>query len=133
MKNPMKKKIRVFLSFEFGRDNELHRSFYAQAEHHSQYEIIDCSLKEPYHPDSRWLEKARKQITLSDIVIVVVGTDTHNASGVEKEVTVANQLKKPMFQIRPKRRTAGEIRGAGEVIPWKWKKIDAKIAEKLLE
>ena len=90
----MKKKIRVFLSFEFGRDNELHRSFYAQAEHHSQYEIIDCSLKEPYHPDSRWLEKARKQITLSDIVIVVVGADTHNAPGVEKEVNEAHQLEK---------------------------------------
>lgn len=129
----MKKKIRVFLSFEFSRDNELHRSFYGQAEHHSQYEIIDCSLNEPYYPGSRWLEKVRKQITLSDIVIVVMGADTHNASEVEKEVTVANQLKKPMFQIRPKRRTAGEIRGAGEVIPWKWKKINAKIAEKLSE
>ncbi len=131
--NTNKHKVRVFLSIEFGRDNELHRSFYAQAEDHSQYEIIDCSLNEPYYPGSRWLEKAREQITLSDIVIVVVGENTHNASEVEKEVTIANQLKKPMFQIRPKRRTAGEIRGAGEVILWKWKKIDAKIAEKLSE
>lgn len=128
-----KNKVRVFLSFEFGKDNELHRNFYAQAAHHSQYEIIDCSLNEPYYPDSRWLEKARKQITLSDIVIVVVGEDTHNAPGVEKEMNEAHQLKKPMFQIRPKRRTAGEIHGAGEVISWKWKKINAKIAEKLLE
>ena len=71
-----KNKVRVFLSFEFGKDNELHRNFYVQAEHHSQYEIIDCSLNEPYHPDSRWLEKARKQIAFSDIVIVVVGEDT---------------------------------------------------------
>ena len=131
--NTNKHKVRVFLSIEFGRDNELHRSFYAQAEDHSQYKIIDCSLNEPYYPGSRWLEKVRKQITLSDVVIVVMGADTHNASEVEKEVTIANQLKKPMFQIRPKRRTAGEIRGAGEVIPWKWKKIDAKIAEKLSE
>ena len=129
----MKKKVRVFLSFEFGRDNELHYNFYSQAVQYSKYEIIDYSLNEPYHPDPLWLNKARKQIDLSDIVIVVVGEDTHNAPGVEKEVTVANQLKKPMFQIRPKRRTAGEVRGAGEVVPWKWKQIDAKIAEKLSE
>ena len=80
----MKKKFRVFLSFEFGRDNELHYNFYAQAALYSQYEIIDYSLNEPYHPDARLLEKARKQIALSDIVIVIVGQDTHNAPGVEK-------------------------------------------------
>ena len=36
---------------------------------------------------------------------------------------------KPMFQIRPQRRTAGEVRGGGDVIRWKWKTINAKIAE----
>ena len=129
----MKKKVRVFLSFEFGRDNELHYNFYSQAERCSQYEIIDCSLNEPYHPDARWLEKARKQIALSDIVIVMLGQDTHNATGVEKEVGEAHQLKKPMFQVRPQGRTHGEVRGAGKVIPWKWKQIDTKIDEKLSE
>ena len=127
----MKKKVRVFLSFEFGRDNELHYNFYSQAVLYSQYEIIDDSLNEQYHPDAQWLDKARKQIALSDLVIVVVGEDTHNAPGVEKEVTVTHQLEKPIFQVRPQGRTHGEVRGAGEVIPWKWKQIDAKIAEKL--
>ena len=126
----MKKgKVGVFLSFEFGKDNELHHNFYSEAKQHSEYEIIDYSLNEAYHPDARWLEKARKQIALSNIVIVVVGEDTHNAPGVEKEVMIANQLKKPMFQIRPQRRTAGEVRGAGDVIRWNWKTTDAKIAE----
>ena len=127
----MKKKVRVFLSFEFGRDNELHYNFYSQAVLYSQYEIIDDSLNEQYHPDAQWLDKARKQIALSGLVIVVVGEDTHNAPGVEKEVTVTHQLEKPIFQVRPQGRTHGEVRGAGEVIPWKWKQIDAKIAEKL--
>ena len=126
----MKKgKVGVFLSFEFGKDNELHYNFYSQAKQHSEYEVIDESLNEQYHPDAQWLNKARKQIVLSDIVIVVVGEDTHNAPGVEKEVTIANQLKKPMFQIRPRERTASEVRGAGDVIRWNWKTIDAKIAE----
>ena len=63
----MKKyKVHVFLSFEFDKDNELHRNFYAQAKEYSQYEIIDCSLNEPYYPDELWLNKARKQIDQSD-------------------------------------------------------------------
>ena len=123
--------VRVFLSFEFGKDNELHYNFYEQAKEHSKHEILDYSLNEPYHPDAAWLNKARKQITESDIVIVVIGDDTHNAAGVEKEVTVANQLGKPMFQIRPQQRTSGEVKGAGEVISWKWQQIDAKITKLL--
>ena len=129
----MKEKVRVFLSFEFGKDDELHHTFYSQATRCSQYEIIDCSLNERYHPDAQWLKKARAQIKKSEIVIVMLGQDTHNAPGVEKEVGEANQLKKPMFQVRPQGRTHGEVRGAGEVVPWKWKRIDAKIAEKLSE
>ena len=121
--------VKVFLSFEFGRDNELYGDFIAQAPLHSDYKIIDCSLNEPYHPDALWLEKARKQIQLADIVIVLVGQDTHNAPGVEKEVGEANQIKKPIFQVRPRARTSGSVRGAGEVIQWNWKKIDEKIAE----
>ena len=127
----MKKKVRVFLSFEFGRDNKLHRGFYSQAPLRSQYEIIDCSLNKEYHPNPKWLNKARAQIKKSDIVIVMLGQDTHNATGVEKEVGEAHQLRKPMFQVRPQRRTYGEVRGAGKVIPWKWKRIDAKISEYL--
>jgi len=127
----MKQKVRVFLSFEFGKDNDKHHNFYSQAKCHSKYEIIDESLNEQYHPDAQWLNKARAQIKKSDIVIVMLGEDTHNAPGVEKEVGEAHQLKRPMFQVRPQGRTYGEVRGAGQVIRWKWKRIDAKIAEKL--
>ena len=122
-------KVKVFLSFEFGKDNKLHGDFIAKAPLHSQYKIIDCSLDEPYHPDARWLEKARKQIKLADIVIVLLGQDTHNAPGVIKEVGEANKIKKRIFQIRPKPRTSGSVPGAGDAIPWHWKKIDAKITE----
>ena len=99
-------KVGIFLSFKFDKDNDLHRNFYAQAERgDSSHEIIDYSLNEPYrsHDESAWLKKARAKIEQSDIVIVVIGEDTHNAPGVEKEVTIANQVKKPMFQIRPHR------------------------------
>ena len=126
-------KVKVFLSFEFDKDDELHHNFYAQASRgDSCYEIENYSLNEAYRPhDDSWLKKARRLISSSDIVIVVVGEDTHNAPGVEKEVTLANQQCKPIFQIRPQNRTDGKVEGAGEVIPWKWKKINAKISEYL--
>ena len=69
-------KVKVFLSFEFDRDEELHRNFYAQAARgDSCHEIEDYSLQEAYQPhDNSWLKKARLQISRSDIVIVVIGT-----------------------------------------------------------
>lgn len=125
------RKVRVFLSFEFDKDNDLHRNFYAQAETCSEYEIIDTSLNEQYHPDAAWLKKARKKITQSDIVIVMLGDDTQNAPGVIKEVNEARQQKKRIFQIRPQQRPSGEVKGAGEVISWKWTQIDAMITKLL--
>ena len=124
-------KVKVFLSFEFDRDADLYRNFFAQARRVDlSHDIEDYSLNEAYRPhDESWLKKARKQIDLSDIVIVVLGDDTHNAPGVEKEMTIKNQLYKPGFQIRPTSRTSGPVRGAGDVVPWDWKKIDKKISE----
>ena len=125
-------KVKVFLSFEFDRDRELQHIFYAQAARgDSCHEIEDYSLKEAYQPhnDRVWLKKARDQISCSDIVIVVTGQDAHNAPGVEKEVTIAHQEGKDIFQIRPHGKTSGAVPGAGDEIKWDWKQIDAKISE----
>ena len=124
-------KVKVFLSFEFDKDNELHHNFYAQAARgDSCHEIEDYSLKEAYRPhDDSWVKKASAQISCSDVVVVVLGEDTHNAPGVGQEVTLAKQQDRPIFQIRPQGRTSGPVPGVDEMIPWKWKKIDAKISE----
>lgn len=124
-------KVKVFLSFEFERDQGHYRRFLAEVAHgDSCHEIEDCSLNEPYKlHDNQWLKKAREQISRSDIVIVVIGEDTHNAPGVMKEVTITNQNKKPIFQIRPKNSSGGKVAGTGEEITWNWKQIDAKISD----
>ena len=128
-------KVKIFLSFEFDKDADLYRNFFQQAHRgDSSHDIEDYSLNEAYRPhDGSWLKKAREQIDLADIVVVALGDDTHNAPGVIKEVGEANQFKKPIFQIRPQGRTSGSVPGAGDVIPWNWKKIDAKISECLSE
>ena len=124
-------KVKVFLSFEFDGDADIYRNFFAQADRgDSCHEIENYSLNEAYRPhDNSWLKKARLQISRSDIVIVALGQDTHNAPGVEKEVMIANQLRKPIFQIRPQKRTSGTVRGVNKMVPWDWKKIDAMISE----
>lgn len=124
-------KVRVFLSFEFDKDEKHHRNFYEQAKKQSCYAIRDYSMNEAYRPDERWLNKARKLICECDIVIVLVGQATHNAPGVEKEVTIANQEGKPIFQIRPQGKTWGEVKGAGDLIPWKWPRVDETIGKLL--
>ena len=122
-------RVGVFLSFKFKKDNHLRGSFHTQANRgDSHYYVQDESLREDY-PNDIWLSEARERIRACDIVIVLVGKDTHNSSGVQKEVTEANMLCKSIFQIRPQGKTYGKVRGAGELIEWKWDKIDAKIAE----
>ena len=122
------RKVGVFVSFEFDKDEELHRNFYKQAKKHSRHDIQDVSLNER-RPSTEWLKHTKGQIIKSDVVVVILGQDTHNAPGVEKEVTIANQLGKPMFQIRPQTRTSGAVKGVKKMIRWKWKRIDAAIDE----
>ena len=123
--------VRVFVSFEYDKDKELHGSFFGQGKDNSCYALRDYSLQEAYHPAEDWVEKAENQIRKSDIVIVIVRQDTHNAPGVLEEVRIANELGKPIFQLIPQDGNYGRVCGAGELIEWKWKEIDGMI-EKLL-
>ena len=124
-------KIKVFVSFEFDRDRGLYRSFREEAKSdRSDHKIVDNSLDERHKlHDDEWVRRAREKISGSGVVIVVIGDDTHNAPGVKEEVKIAKEQQKPIFQVRRTDKTGGPVRGAGEMIPWKWKQIDAKIAE----
>ena len=77
-------KVGVFFSFEFDRDKELYGSFFAQAKDESRHAIRNYSLDEVHPPeDDSWVEEAKNKIAQCDLVIVVVGQDTHNAPGVK--------------------------------------------------
>ena len=97
-------KVRVFLSFEFDKDRKLRGDFYGQANRgDSHHYVLDSSLREDY-PDDEWLDKARNLIRQCNIVIVLVGKDTHSAPGVEKEITVTRQKKSLYFRLETKER-----------------------------
>ena len=123
-------KVGVFFSFEFDRDQELYGSFFAQAEKESRHTICDYSL-DKVHPPANWKKEAEKRIAQCNLVITVVGQDTHSSTGVEEERKIAKRLNKKRFQIQPQKQNYGGLNGAGEIIPWKWDKIDAKINELL--
>ena len=123
-------KVGVFFSYEYDRDHELYGSFFAQAKDESRHTICDYSL-DKVHPPADWKVEAEKRIDQCDIVITVVGQDTHTATGVEDERRIAKRLGKRKFQIQPQKQNYGGINGAGEIIPWRWDKIDAKINELL--
>ncbi len=121
-------KLNIFVSFEFDKDNDLKNNFYRQAEQETDHEIGDCSLHESY-PDEAWKNKARKAIRQCDVVVVLIGKDTHNAPGVIVETDMARNLGKPVIQVRPQGRSCNGLTRLGEPIPWRWRTINRKLDE----
>src|SRR3990172_211403 len=92
-------KKRVFVSFDFDNDKVLKDFIIGQARlADSPFEVVDTSMKEAA-PMKTWEDKARVAIKRSDIVLVMVGSNTHKAPGVLKEVAMAREESAPIVQI----------------------------------
>ncbi|MCA9272813.1 MAG: TIR domain-containing protein [Phycisphaerales bacterium] len=123
-------KKRVFISFDYDNDRALKDFMIGQAKHtDSPFEIINMSLKEAA-PEREWLAKARAAITRSEIVIVMLGSKTKSASGVLKEIAIANELKKTTFQIIGYKdgSSSWAVPGAGRVYRWDWENLKKLLA-----
>ena len=122
--------VKIFVSFEFDKDNNLKNSFFTQAKEHTEHRIINCSLHGSY-PNQVWKDKARAVVRECDVVVVLVGQDTHNAQGVIVETDMARSMNKIIFQVRPKGRPYKGLTRLGEPIVWKWKNINKQLEEVL--
>lgn len=121
-------KTKIFVSFDFAQDHDLKGSLVAQAQDpESPFEIIDFSLVES-QPQHEWLSRAQSSIARCDVFIVILGLNTHQASGVLKEVQVAKGLRKRRFQLKPQGTNPIRIKDAGPAVNWTWNKL-----KKLLE
>ena len=120
--------VNIFVSFEFDKDLDLKNAFYAQAKTLSPHRVLNSSLNEAY-PDQRWQEKARSAISQCDIMVILVGQDTHNAPGIKTEVRIARRLKKPILQVIPQGRPYTGLSGVDATVRWRWKRITPKIDE----
>ena len=120
--------LKIFVSFHFDKDNDLKNNFFTQAKTLTQHRILNFSLNEAY-PTEIWKNKARTAIEECDVVIVLIGQDTHNASGVIVETDIACSLNKPIIQIRPQGRLYSGLTRLGEPITWKWQNINRRLDE----
>ena len=123
-------KKKVFVSFDFDNDKALKDFVIGQAKNpDSPFDVSDHSLKEAA-PEKDWVEKARRAISRSDICIVMLGPKTKKASGVLKEVKIANELKKKKFQIIGHKDGTEDWRvpDAGRVYRWNWENLKKLLA-----
>jgi hypothetical protein len=91
---------RAFVSFDYDNDSSLRDLLLGQSEHpDTNFQMHDWSLKEPFTP-SVWKERVRQRIRASDLVIVICGQNTHTATGVDIELRIAQEERKPYFLLK---------------------------------
>lgn len=118
-------KKKVFVSFDFDNDKTLKEFLVGQAKlEDAPFEFMDFSLKEAA-PEREWLDKARAAIARAEMFIVMLGPKTKTAPGVLKEVKIANELKKPRFQIIGYRDGSADwaVPDGGRVYSWDWENL----------
>ncbi len=116
----MKKKP-VFVSFDFDNDRVLKDFIIGQARlPDSPFDVTDHSLKEAA-PERDWESKARAAIKRAELVLVLVGPNTHRAKGVLKEVAMARAEDVPIVQVIGYRDgNYTPVPNAGRLYAWSW-------------
>lgn len=121
---PKPKELRsVFLSFEFGKDAGRRAAFFHQAGQHCEFTLTDMSLPSAEH-DDEWRREVKERMKASDVVIVMLGPDTHNASGVKDELSLAGEVECPVVQLMPQGQNYGLVGKYRAVCESKWTRVN---------
>lgn len=121
-------KKRLFCSFDFDNDRFLKEALIEQSRKpDSPFEVADHSLKEAA-PEWDWERKAEAAIKRSAVVVVLLGTSTHRAPGVLKEVAMARRNEVPIFQLQPQDKSPTAVPNAGRVYNWTWPNLKKLLA-----
>jgi len=118
---------RAFISFDF--DNNLsHKVLFAGQARHSQtpFNIEDWSSK-AHLPQKQWEDLIHAKINKCNILIVLVGKKTYQASGVKKEIAFAKEYDVPVFGVYVDGANSLTILPDGlartHMIDWRWDNI----------
>lgn len=116
-------KKRAFINFDYDNDEFLKIALVGQARNEdSPFEFADHSNKE--HLAGNWKAKTRSKIKGCDVVIVMCGEKTDQATGVSAELKIAQEEDIPYFLlwgylgktcIRPKAANAND-----KIYKWEW-------------
>jgi len=122
-------KKRIFLSFDYPSDNRLKDFIINQSKNNdSPFELLGCSI-EQVTPQQNCKQVAEDQIKKADWVIVMVGPQTHSASGVLKEVEMARRNNIPIVQvIGYKDGNYAAVPNAGRLYRWNWDDLKKLLA-----
>jgi hypothetical protein len=123
-------KTKVFVSYDFDNDKTLKDFIIGQAKlPDSPFEVSDHSLKEAA-PEKDWEARARIAIRGSDVFVVMLGPKTVYASGVLKEVAIAQELEKTRFQVIGYKNGSEDwaVPGAGRTYRWDWENLKKLLA-----
>ncbi|MEK6701936.1 MAG: TIR domain-containing protein [Planctomycetota bacterium] len=120
-------KKKVFISFDIA-DRDVKQNLVTQASDPScPFTFTDNSIQKSI--PAQWVAEARRLIGDSDFVIVLCGDQTHQAKGVETELLIAKDLKKPYALIKATRQytpTRPKSAGANEpMYPATWPTVAA--------
>ena len=121
----------VFISFDFDHDNSLRGDLVAQAERQdSPFSITDWSVR--YQINEGWKKEVGDRIRRADLTIIICGEHTHQANGVEAEVTMVQQSGKPYFLLKGRSdKTCTRPKSAPKkkkIHPWTWPTLKELIA-----
>ena len=127
----MATKKRAFISFDIDHDDGAKKMLAGQAKlPDSPFDFKDNSVKE--HLTGDWKEKVRRRMDNVDVVIILCGTQTHNASGVSAELSIAKEEKKPYFLLAAyadKRCTKPRAASTSDkMYKWTWDNLKSLIA-----
>ncbi|MGM0855686.1 MAG: TIR domain-containing protein [Pseudomonadota bacterium] len=122
---------RVFISFDIDHDDGAKKMLAGQAKlPDSPFEFKDNSVK--YHLTGDWEQKVRRRMDNVDVVIVLCGTQTHTATGVSAELTIAKEKKKPYFLLAAySEKTCTKPKSAyssDKVYDWSWENLKKLVA-----
>jgi hypothetical protein len=92
-------KSKVFISFDYDHDSTLKEFLVGQSKLlDSPFELADWSIKEAI--TDGWKAKARTRIKSVDVVAVICGEYTDNATGVSAEVKIAQEEAVSYFLLK---------------------------------
>lgn len=115
--------VRVYFAFEFERDGGRRGTIMGQSHRECAFNVEDKSLPHAVH-NERWRREASRRIRESDVVVVLLGQDTHNAPGVMDEVNLARQWERPIVQLMPQGKNYGLVSDDIPVCRYKWPRIN---------
>lgn len=121
---------RVFVSFDYDNDARLKDLLVGQSKHaDSPFELVDWSIKE--HMTGDWKEKARLRIRSVDLVCVLCGKNTHAATGVAAELSLAQEEKVDYFLLQGYSdeicTKPTSVKAADKIYKWTWDNLKALI------